>query len=212
MLNSKLQVESWRRFLSLPADVGQLNSGEELRLVLKPSSRILVPGAILSILIALTVILIPLAVLLWLVIIWVYFSQVRARRYYVTTDRIILTRKFLSRDRRDLYLENVSDFTVDQGIWGRMLGFGAILPVTVGVLSPDATLRRKGKKANPRALYRMGGISHPYDMNNTVQSLRMAKSRPQQMVVTREVLVTCRHCGARVPQGTLRCPSCGANL
>ncbi len=30
--------------------------------------------------------------------------------------------------------------------------------------------------------------------------------------VVREVLVTCRHCGARYPQGTLKCLTCGANL
>jgi len=30
--------------------------------------------------------------------------------------------------------------------------------------------------------------------------------------VIREVLVTCRHCGARYPQGTLKCFTCGANL
>jgi ribosomal protein L40E len=30
--------------------------------------------------------------------------------------------------------------------------------------------------------------------------------------VIREVLVSCRHCGARYPQGTVRCLTCGANL
>lgn len=30
--------------------------------------------------------------------------------------------------------------------------------------------------------------------------------------VIREVLVTCRHCGARYPQGTPKCLTCGANL
>ena len=30
--------------------------------------------------------------------------------------------------------------------------------------------------------------------------------------VIREVLVTCRHCGARYQQGTPKCLTCGANL
>jgi hypothetical protein len=31
-------------------------------------------------------------------------------------------------------------------------------------------------------------------------------------VIREVVLVTCRHCGARYPQGTLKCLTCGANL
>ena len=44
-----------------------------------------------------------------------------------------------------------------------------------------------------------------------------ATSPPQQItketVITREVvLIQCRHCGARYPQGTQKCLTCGANL
>jgi len=44
-----------------------------------------------------------------------------------------------------------------------------------------------------------------------------AVSNPQGHTVTKEVirevvLVTCRHCGARSHQGTLKCPTCGADL
>jgi ribosomal protein L40E len=34
----------------------------------------------------------------------------------------------------------------------------------------------------------------------------------KETVVTREVLIQCRNCGARYPQGTLKCLTCGANL
>jgi len=34
----------------------------------------------------------------------------------------------------------------------------------------------------------------------------------RETVVTREVLIQCRSCGARYPQGTLKCLTCGANL
>jgi ribosomal protein L40E len=35
----------------------------------------------------------------------------------------------------------------------------------------------------------------------------------KETVVTREVvLIQCRHCGARYPQGTAKCLTCGANL
>src|SRR5207253_10092417 len=34
----------------------------------------------------------------------------------------------------------------------------------------------------------------------------------EREVITREVLIQCRSCGARYPQGTLKCLTCGANL
>jgi ribosomal protein L40E len=34
----------------------------------------------------------------------------------------------------------------------------------------------------------------------------------RETVVTKEVLIQCRSCGARYPQGTLRCLTCGSNL
>src|SRR5439155_10418075 len=35
----------------------------------------------------------------------------------------------------------------------------------------------------------------------------------RETVITKEVvLIQCRHCGARYPQGTVKCLTCGANL
>jgi len=44
-----------------------------------------------------------------------------------------------------------------------------------------------------------------------------APPSPQQLVketiITKEVvLIQCKHCGARYPQGTVKCLTCGANL
>jgi len=46
---------------------------------------------------------------------------------------------------------------------------------------------------------------------------RYGSQAPEQVVketvVTKEVvLIQCRHCGARYPQGTVKCLTCGANL
>jgi ribosomal protein L40E len=46
---------------------------------------------------------------------------------------------------------------------------------------------------------------------------RYGSSAPTQVVretvITKEVvLIQCRHCGARHPQGTVKCLTCGANL
>jgi len=46
---------------------------------------------------------------------------------------------------------------------------------------------------------------------------RYERPAPEQVVketvITKEVvLIQCRHCGARYPQGTVKCLTCGANL
>jgi len=46
---------------------------------------------------------------------------------------------------------------------------------------------------------------------------RQGSQPPEQVVketvITKEVvLIQCRHCGARYPQGTVKCLTCGANL
>jgi hypothetical protein len=41
---------------------------------------------------------------------------------------------------------------------------------------------------------------------------QISSPMPRETVVTREVLIECRSCGARYPQGTLKCDNCGANL
>jgi len=47
-----------------------------------------------------------------------------------------------------------------------------------------------------------------------LKDLRMPFFNPilKETVVTKEVLIQCRSCGARYPQGTLRCLTCGSNL
>ncbi len=161
--------------MSLP----QLNPGEELKLNLRPTGKVLIPAVIVMLILAPIPIVDFLDILIFLSIIWVYFSQVRARRFLVTTDRIILGRKFLAKDRRDIYYENMQDVVLDQGIWGRIFGYGAIQPVTLG----NITLGGKSSpglqgKSNARTLYRLGGLSHPDEVLNTIQSLLHAK-RPQ---------------------------------
>jgi ribosomal protein L40E len=49
------------------------------------------------------------------------------------------------------------------------------------------------------------------------EQLEVGQGSPNQQIVketiiTKEVLVQCRNCGARYPQGTPRCRNCGANL
>ncbi len=65
----------------------------------------------------------------------------------------------------------------------------------------------KAEKIRRRAQLEEEGrqrVRQPYD------------ARPPQVVketiITKEVLIQCRSCGARYPQGTPRCLTCGANL
>src|SRR6266566_1613259 len=71
--------------------------------------------------------------------------------------------------------------------------------------SPAERTRRRGEleeEGRQRAMTRYGSQAPP---------------SPQQLVketiITKEVvLIQCKHCGARYPQGTVKCLTCGANL
>lgn len=54
----------------------------------------------------------------------------RGHKYYVTNYRLMLERKFLRYDKRELMLENVEDIAIEQGIFGRIFNFGNIIPTS----------------------------------------------------------------------------------
>jgi ribosomal protein L40E len=60
------------------------------------------------------------------------------------------------------------------------------------------TNRLPGWQSYPNQPYQY----QPYPTQQTVK----------ETIITREVLIQCRNCGARYPHGTLRCLTCGANL
>lgn len=50
--------------------------------------------------------------------------------FYITNERIILKKRFIQRDSREIFYEKISDVSLHQGIFGRIFNFGNVVPVT----------------------------------------------------------------------------------
>jgi len=58
---------------------------------------------------------------------------VRGHTYIITTDRIIMIRKFISISYREIDFKRITDLILYQSLWGRIFNFGILMPVTAGV-------------------------------------------------------------------------------
>ncbi|MEM2866780.1 MAG: PH domain-containing protein [Candidatus Hadarchaeales archaeon] len=57
--------------------------------------------------------------------------------YYLTSKRILLYRKFITISSRQIQYDDLSDVVVDQGIVGRLFGFGNVIPITKSGLGTE---------------------------------------------------------------------------
>ncbi|MHA1339401.1 MAG: PH domain-containing protein [Promethearchaeota archaeon] len=58
---------------------------------------------------------------------------VRGHTYVITTDRIIMIRKFLAITYREIDYKRITDIVLHQSLWGRIWNFGVLMPVTAGI-------------------------------------------------------------------------------
>ena len=58
----------------------------------------------------------------------------RGHRYYITDQRIIITKKFVSKEERILRYEAITDVVVHKGLMGRIFDFGDVIPITMSGL------------------------------------------------------------------------------
>ena len=92
---------------------------------------------------------IPLAVYEWL--------RLRTMEHGVTNKRVIYKRGIISRQTEEMKLGSIETVEIDQGIWGRILGFGDIRVTGKGI--SDVLFRRMD---NPMEVKRrIEGVSHP---------------------------------------------------
>jgi hypothetical protein len=54
----------------------------------------------------------------------------RGHNYYVTNHRIVMEKSFLSYDSRQFAYSKIEDLAVVQGVLGRVLNYGTVIPVT----------------------------------------------------------------------------------
>ena len=92
---------------------------------------------------------IPIALYEWL--------RLRTIEHGVTNKRVIYKQGIVSRQTEEMKLGSIETVEIDQGVWGRILGFGDIRVTGKGI--SDVLFRRMD---NPMEVKRrIEGVSHP---------------------------------------------------
>ncbi len=138
----------------------------------------------------------------------VSFTSLRNAHYYITNQRIIREQGTVSKRNWELPLQYLSGVDFSQSAVNRIRGVG-----NVYFHSTDRRNLSFVRVKEPARVKQVG-----LEAKSRVASFSAQPAQPVQTftrereVITREVLIQCRNCGARYPQGTLKCLTCGANL
>jgi uncharacterized membrane protein YdbT with pleckstrin-like domain len=97
----------------------------------------------------LLIVTIPIAVYEWL--------RLRTIEHGVTNKRVIYKRGIVSRHTEEMKLGSIETVEIDQGIWGRILGFGDIHVTGKGI--SEVVFRRMDDPMEVKR--RIEGVSHP---------------------------------------------------
>ncbi len=157
----------------IPRDLGTLNPGEEFLFQVRPVARALIPYFIITVILAGSLIFLPVALLMGIALVLLYLVSFRTVRYIITTDRIILLRKLISRDRRDIYFSAILDFNVYQALGGRIFFYGTIQFVLNDSETSSGTAL--GPDDSLGALESLSHIGNPNSLLPTLQNLAQSK-------------------------------------
>jgi len=94
-----------------------------------------------------------------------YVDAVRSVEYLITTDKILIVKKFLRLTKRELLLKEIRDIIVYVGFFGRIFGYGNIIPLTGGMVDLWVVSRSAVKYSFLR------GVRNPYDVETIIRSL-----------------------------------------
>lgn len=133
------------------------------------------------------------------------FVSLRNAHYYVTNRRIIREQGAVSKKNWELPLQYLSGVDFSQSSINRIRGIG-----NVYFHSTDRRNLSFVRVKEPERVKHIGLEAKSQASSFTPQPVQPVIR--EREVITREVLIQCRSCGARYPQGTLRCLTCGANL
>ncbi len=161
----------------MPNDLGTLNSGEKFLFQVRPAARALLPYFLVTTTLASTIIFLPIAMLMGIGLFLLYFYSFRSVRYFVTTDRVILLRRLVSTDRRDMYFSSIRDLEVYQGLGGRIFGYGTIQPNFSD--SESSSVPDLGPDDSIQALQSLSHISNPKELLPKLQNLAQSKQKRQ---------------------------------
>ncbi len=148
-------------------ELGELRRGERLLLVIRPSPRVLLVPLLALLIFANTVTLIPLAMILSLFV-FLYFVSVKTLRYFITTERVIMTRRFPQYDRREFVFADIGDLTVVQGFIAKTLNYGSIHPQFS--IRDDSGKTGTAKRDNAQRLRALSQIGRPNEISTLLKS------------------------------------------
>ena len=130
------------------------------------------------------------------------FVSLRNAHFYITNQRIVREQGTVSKKNWELPLQYLTTVNFAQSVPNRMRGIGKVY-----FNSAD---RRNLSFVRVKEPARVKQIA--LDAKSHLPSLSAQPVIREREVITREVLIQCRSCGARYPQGTAKCLTCGANL
>ena len=97
----------------------------------------------------LLIVTLPIAVYEWL--------RLRTMEHGVTNKRVIFKQGIISRQTEEMKLGSIETVEIDQGVWGRLLGFGDIRVTGKGI--SDVVFRRINDPMDVKR--QIEGVSHP---------------------------------------------------
>jgi len=97
----------------------------------------------------LLIVTIPIAIYEWL--------RLRTIEHGVTNKRVVFKQGIISRHTEEMKLGSIETVEIDQGIWGRILGFGDIKVTGRGI--SDVVFRRMDDPMEVKR--KIEGVSHP---------------------------------------------------
>ena len=95
------------------------------------------------------IVTIPIAIYEWL--------RLRTIEHGVTNKRVIFKQGIVSRHTEEMKLGSIETVEIDQGVWGRILGFGDIKVTGRGI--SDVVFRRMADPVDVKR--KIEGVSHP---------------------------------------------------
>ena len=97
----------------------------------------------------LLIVTIPIAIYEWL--------RLRTMEHAVTNKRVVYKRGIISRHTEEMKIGSIETVEIDQGIWGRILGFGDVRVTGRGI--SDVVFSRIADPMDVKR--RIEGVSHP---------------------------------------------------
>jgi hypothetical protein len=101
-----------------------------------------------------------------------YVDSVLSVEYLVTKDKIFITKKFIKITKREVPLKEVRDLVVDISFFGRLFGYGDVIPLTGGMVD----LWTVSKRALRYSIIR--GVPNPESVEKTIRALLTASRSP----------------------------------